>query len=165
MQRICTLFMLSQTQFPSPDLHILFSHWSHQIRFIQIRNLYTLARLPHPLAADHLKSLKEIIRIVPKKAYTGSSMQWLTQMQMSEMRSDETSLLLSHLWLQSHGLVYAQLPVKRYTDQPDTCRSSDGGQRSHSCCGGTACRLWHKYALWTHLLQKPKEIIPLMCKG
>lgn len=45
-------FMLSQPNFPSAELHIQFPLWSHQIRFIQIRNIYIWAGLPHPLAAD-----------------------------------------------------------------------------------------------------------------
>lgn len=62
MLRTFTFFMLSQPQFPSPEMHILFFHWSCYIRFIQIRkvyiSIYIWARLPHPPAAAHLESLR-----------------------------------------------------------------------------------------------------------
>lgn len=47
------------------------------------------------------QTLKNRTCIVPKQAYAGSSTQWLTA--MHEMRSDESSLILSCLWPQSHG--------------------------------------------------------------
>lgn len=57
----CT-FMLSQPWFPSPEMHILFSHWTCYISFIQIRNIcisiYIWARFPCPPAAAHLESLR-----------------------------------------------------------------------------------------------------------
>lgn len=47
------------------------------------------------------QTLEDRTCIVPKKAYAGSSTQWLTE--MHEMGSGESSLILSHLWSQSHG--------------------------------------------------------------
>lgn len=83
--------------------------------------------------------------IVPKKACAGSSRQWLTQ--THEMGSDESSLILSCLWPQSHG-------------------------RRAACSlllWGVLCALpatpgMHKYVSWTHSPGKTMEIIQPMCK-
>lgn len=152
-------FMLSQPNFLSAELHIQFSHWNHQIRFIQIRNIYIHLSWVTPPTGSRLKNRT---CIVPKKAYAGSSTQWLTE--MHEMGSDESSLIPSSLWPQSHG----QRAACSLLLGEGCCVPSPAEPGCVNIFPEHICpeKPWRFYSLWARkILQRPVTDFPMRTEG
>lgn len=106
--------------------------------------------------------------IVPKKAYTGSSTQWLTQTQTYGMGSDESSLLPSRLWCRPvDWRMLSRLSNATWTNLTHAGAVTEGSvliQAVGMLRALSGRPAMCKYALWRQSPQKSREIIPHMCE-
>lgn len=133
---------------PSPELHILLSYRSHQLRFIQLRNTYTYLNQVTKLTADEdLKGLKDIQISCASESLC--KQQQLTQMQESEFGSDESTS--PHLWPQFHTC-----PL---------CPAQGGAQLSPLVTVATKTKGEYTAFVQGVILKRPETDFPMSSKG